>query len=124
MYVEGSFLLADSKTPVIIKDVGTDFLRIEPESILMPNFVKSQSENLTASLEKDLIYDAGEKRKKISIYRFCLVLLCKFCVTFDIDDVTKKLEFLVITDFILYFHVDSVTFDIDDVTNYKISVYY
>ncbi len=65
-YVEGKFHLADSKTPVSIKLQGTDLLR--RDSILMPEFIQSQQEDLLGTLERCTIYDAGSRAYDIEEY--------------------------------------------------------
>lgn len=65
-YVEGKFHLADSKTPVSIKLQGTDLLR--RDSVLMPELIQSQEENIAYSLERCTIYDAGSRAFDIEEY--------------------------------------------------------
>jgi len=66
-YVEGKFHLADSKTPVTIKLQGTDLLR--RDSVLTPEFTKSQEANVTYALERCTIYDAGSRAFDTEEYR-------------------------------------------------------
>lgn len=65
-YVEGKFHLADSKTPVRIKWQGTDLLR--RDSILMPEFARSQDESVAYALERCTIYDAGSRAYDVEEY--------------------------------------------------------
>lgn len=65
-YAEGKFHLADSKTPVQIKLQGTDLLR--RDSLLMPEFVAAQEENITYALERCTIYDAGSRAFDVDEY--------------------------------------------------------
>lgn len=65
-YIEGKFHLADSKTPTTIKLQGTDLLR--RDSILMPEFIKSQEESIVYPLERCTIYDAGSRAYDIEEY--------------------------------------------------------
>lgn len=66
-YIEGKFHLADSKTPVTIKLQGTDLLR--QGSVLMPEFIRAQEENITYALERCTIYDAGSRAYDIEEYK-------------------------------------------------------
>ncbi len=66
-YLEGKFHLADSKTPVSIKLQGTDLLR--RDSVLMPEFIASQEQLLSAALERCTIYDAGSRAFDVEEYR-------------------------------------------------------
>ncbi len=66
-YVEGKFHLADSKTPVSIKLQGTDLLR--RDSLLMPEFIEAQEQNIACALERCTIYDAGSRAYDIEEYK-------------------------------------------------------
>ncbi len=59
IYLEGCFSVADTESPVTVKFTGTDLLR--RESIVVPEFVKSQFENPTFPIERCTIYDAGSR---------------------------------------------------------------
>lgn len=59
IYLEGCFSVAVTETPVSIKYTGTDLLR--RDSILSPEFLKSQLESPAYPLERCTIYDAGSR---------------------------------------------------------------
>jgi hypothetical protein len=65
-YIEGKFHLADSKTPTTIKLPGTDLLR--RDSVLMPEFIESQNEDVAYALERCTIYDAGSRAYDVEEY--------------------------------------------------------
>lgn len=66
VYIEGKFHLANTKTPVNIKLLGTDLLK--RDSILAPELVASQNEKITYPLERCAIYDAGSRAFDIPEY--------------------------------------------------------
>ena len=66
VYIEGKFHLADSKTPTTIKLQGTDLLR--RDSLLMPEFIERQEQNIIYALERCTIYDAGARAFDIEEY--------------------------------------------------------
>jgi len=65
-YMEGKFHLADSKTPVTIKLPGTDLLR--RDSVVMPECLASQDDDIAYALERCTIYDAGSRAYDIEEY--------------------------------------------------------
>lgn len=65
-YIEGKFHLADSKTPTTIKLQGTDLLR--RDSVLMPEFIAGQEEEVSYALERCTIYDAGSRAYDVEEY--------------------------------------------------------
>lgn len=66
VYIEGKFHLADTKTPVTIKTLGTDLLK--RNAILTPELIASQKQKITFPLEKCAIYDAGSRAFDIPVY--------------------------------------------------------
>lgn len=59
VYLEGCFSVADPETEISIKVDGTDLLR--KDAVMAPEFIKSQYENPSYSLERCVIYDAGSR---------------------------------------------------------------
>lgn len=59
VYLEGRFCVPDVKTPLRIKETGTDLIR--RDSLLAPEFIQSQFENPLYPLERCTIYDAGSR---------------------------------------------------------------
>ena len=66
IYIEGKFHLADSKTDVSIKIQGTDLLR--HPALLPPEFLLSQFETFSPSLERCVIYDGGTRSFSVPEY--------------------------------------------------------
>lgn len=66
VYLEGRFTLADEHTPLDIKELGTDLLRLG--ALLAPEFELSQYESLSHSLERCSIYDAGSRAFAVQTY--------------------------------------------------------
>lgn len=59
VFVEGVFAVAEEQSPLSIFLQGTDLLR--RDSVLTPEFIASQSEELAYALERCTIYDAGSR---------------------------------------------------------------
>ncbi len=59
VYFEGRFTVADSATPVRLKEPGTDLLRLG--ALLAPEFLEAQYEQPSYPLERCAIYDAGSR---------------------------------------------------------------
>lgn len=66
VYIEGKFHLADTKTDVRIKILGTDLLK--KNALMTPELIASQSENIAYPLERCVIYDAGSRAFDIHEY--------------------------------------------------------
>ncbi len=66
VYLEGRFALADEQTPLRVKELGTDLLRLD--GLMAPEFELSQYEALPHSLERCTIYDAGSRAFAIHTY--------------------------------------------------------
>ncbi len=66
VYLEGRFALADEATPLSIKELGTDLLRLD--SLMAPEFELSQYEALAHPLERCTIYDAGSRAFSVHAY--------------------------------------------------------
>jgi hypothetical protein len=66
VYLEGRFALADEHTPVQVKELGTDLLRLG--ALMAPEFELSQYEATGNALERCTIYDAGSRAFAIHTY--------------------------------------------------------
>ncbi len=66
VYIEGKFHLADTKTPVQIKFLGTDLLK--RDAILSPELIDTQNDCISYPLERCVIYDAGSRAFDIPEY--------------------------------------------------------
>lgn len=66
IFIEGIFKVADVETRMSVKITGTDLLRTQ--SVLTPEFTKSQYENPLYPLERCTIYDAGSRAYNINEY--------------------------------------------------------
>ncbi|PIE74733.1 MAG: hypothetical protein CSA18_03460 [Deltaproteobacteria bacterium] len=59
IYHEGCFSVPDEKTPLSVKETGTDLVRLN--SIMAPEFIESQYTNPLYPLQRCVIYDAGSR---------------------------------------------------------------
>jgi len=66
VYLEGRFSLADEHTPLRVKELGTDLLRLD--ALMAPEFELSQYEAISHSLERCTIYDAGSRAFAVQTY--------------------------------------------------------
>ena len=66
VYIEGKFRLVDSRTELRIGIPGTDLVRMD--SVLAPEFERSQYDALAYPLERCSIYDAGSRAFDIPNY--------------------------------------------------------
>jgi hypothetical protein len=66
VYIEGRFTLADEHTPLQIKELGTDLLRLD--ALMAPELELSHYEALGHALERCTIYDAGSRAFAIRGY--------------------------------------------------------
>lgn len=66
VYLEGIFNVVNKETTLRIAISGTDLLRAK--SVLTPEFIKSQQDQLSYPLERCTIYDAGSRAFNVTEY--------------------------------------------------------